>query len=227
MAVLGETERQALESVDAGIAGMQRTVEHAAMADALDAEILTRLAATFKDIAGRVNETFPPEIDSPTLNELRWRMVKVLTQSFDAEPTLDDADAMLLELEAIRHIVRDLLDEQPPIELRDAAKVIALLQEWLPGVPQAQLAELLGQSTRTLQRLAHAERGKTASDRVQIVARLVAILRHGWTPRGVMMWFERPRRELGGRAPAELLDDAAREGDLIRIARAGRVQGAA
>jgi hypothetical protein len=40
--------------------------------------------------------------------------------------------------------------------------------------------------------------GGVTSPRLEIVARLVAILRHAWTDRGVLAWFAKPRPELGG-----------------------------
>ncbi|HEX2161523.1 MAG TPA: hypothetical protein VHF88_06855, partial [Thermoleophilaceae bacterium] len=63
-----------------------------------------------------------------------------------------------------------------------------------------------------------------ADPRLTLVARLVSILRHAWTPAGVVAWFDRPRRELDGRAPRELLDDPANERILIATARSSRNQ---
>jgi uncharacterized protein (DUF2384 family) len=129
-----------------------------------------------------------------------------------------------MEMEAVRHIVRDLLDEQPPVELRDAPNVVKLLETWLPGVAVSQLAEILGLSERALQRRRHGEGGE-ATHRMGLVARLVAILRLSWTDQGVAAWFHRPLSSLGGRKPIDLLDDPGRERDLLLVARAGRVQG--
>jgi hypothetical protein len=64
-----------------------------------------------------------------------------------------------------------------------------------------------------------------SSHRIQVVARVVAILRHAWTDQGVYAWFHRPRADLGGGPPIVLLDDPGNERALLIAARAGRVQG--
>jgi len=118
---------------------------------------------------------------------------------------LDVADRALVQAEAARHVMRDLLQEQPPARLRRADAVIELLEEWLPGLSVRQLAELLGFSDRQVQRRRHDAGASTP--RMRLVARLAAILRHAWTDQGVYAWFHRQREELGGRAPVELLDN--------------------
>jgi hypothetical protein len=77
----------------------------------------------------------------------------------------------------------------------------------------------------TSQMRRHRQEGGAVPRRLQVVARLVATLRHGWTDHGVYAWFSRERLELGGHAPIDLLDDTDREQDLLLIARGGRVQG--
>lgn len=75
----------------------------------------------------------------------------------------------------------------------------------LPGIPFANVAELLAIDTLT------ARRWKTEMDkrtrRLRLVNQLVDILKHGWTPKGIMAWFHRPRRDLDGNAPIDLLDN--------------------
>ncbi len=221
--VLEEAGRQALEQVDKALAQIQQSLETAARSGALDPEVVERVDRTFRHAAARVNDNLPTEIDPQAAAEIRQRVIGILTRDFSDASSLDVADHFLVEMEAVRHIIRDLLQEQPPVELRDASKAIALLEGWLPGVTVGQLAELLGYSPRQLQRLRGDSRPST--HRTQLVARLVAILRHAWTDQGVLSWFYRERRELGGRRPIDLLDDARHEGDLINAARAGRVQG--
>ena len=223
MPVLEEQGRQALQSVDATLAQIQRSLEDAARAGALDSDMLDRFARTAREVAGRVNDNLPPEIDAQAADEIRRRLLGVVTRDFSEMASLDVADHVLLEMEAVRHIIRDLLQEQPAVEYRDASNVVAQLEEWLPGLTVGQLADLLGYSTRQLQRLRHESR--PATHRAQLVVRLVAILRHAWTDQGVLSWFDRPRQDLGDERPVDLLDDPARERDLVLAARAGRVQG--
>lgn len=225
MPVLGEMERRALASVDESLSGIQRALEQAAASGALDHEGLERMVRTFREAAGRVNRDLPPQVDAQAADEIRRRLLALLTLDLDSRPPLDLADDILVEMEAVRHVVRDLLDEQPPVELRDARRVLALLEAWLPGASLAELAALVGYSPRQVQRLRQA--GGAATHRAQVVVRLVALLRHAWTDRGVIAWFYRPRRDLDGSRPVDLVGEPAYERDLILAARAGRAQGAA
>lgn len=222
MPLLAPEERSALEDADAVVAEIQRAIEEAAAAGALDADAFARLRVTAREAAGRVNVLLPPHVDPVAADEIRRRLLRILTVDAAAAPSLDLADRVLLETEAIHHVVRDLLDEQPPIELRDAAAVVRQLEEWLPGATVAELAGLLGCSERQLQRMR--KEGGSASSRMQVVARLVAILRHAWTDRGVVAWFDRPREDLGGASPAARLEDPNAQRELLLAARAGRVQ---
>lgn len=224
MPVLDEVERAALVEADSELSGLQEALEAAAKHNALDEDLLERLRNTAREAASRVNRNLPPQIDADSRDEIRRRLIDLLTlRAEEGLGQLDVADRALVQAEAVRHVMRDLLQEQPPAQLRQAGAVIALLEEWLPGLSVRQLAELLGVSERQLQR----RRGDRASStpRMQLVARLVAILRHAWTDQGVYAWFHRDRNDLGGRAPAELLDDPGSERALLLAARSGRVQG--
>jgi uncharacterized protein (DUF2384 family) len=223
--VLQQPGRQALEKADAQLGRIQESLEAAARAGALDRDVFDRAAMTFRDAAARVNQNLPSEIDAQAADELRARVINILTREIEDAASLDVADAFLVELEAIRHIIRDILQERPPIDVADASEVIAQLERWLPGATVAQLARLLGISSRQLQRLRTDSR--PSSRRARLVLQLVAILRHAWTDQGVVAWFERERHEIGHKRPIDLLDDAGRERDLVNAARAGRAQGAA
>jgi hypothetical protein len=104
----------------------------------------------------------------------------------------------MVEIEAVSVGEAAHLQEQPPVELRES---------------------------RERQRQRRRRVGGPSPHQLQVVARLVAILRHTWTDQGVDAWFHRSRLELGGRAPVDRLDDPQNERELLLIARAGRVQG--
>jgi hypothetical protein len=217
-------ERQTIEAFDESILTFQRTMEEAAKSGALDPERLDRFVETVREVAGRANAQLLPQIDPDLASEIRQRLLAVLTLDRDKLSVLDAADQYLIDLEAIRHVLRDLLQEQHPRALRQRAdETVALLEDWLPNLSVTERAELLGLSTRQLQRRRH-DAGP-ASSREQLVARLVAILRNAWTDAGVLAWFKRSRADLAGRAPIELLDDPSSERSLLVAARAGRVQG--
>src|SRR6218665_1045370 len=129
MAVLEEVERRALEDADESLSKLQKSLEEAAAADALDDETLERMAQTAKEAAARVNDRLPPKIDPQATDEIRRRLIGVLTLDVDRMTSLDVADRLMVEMEAVRHVVRDILQEQPAIDVRDAAQIVALLDE--------------------------------------------------------------------------------------------------
>jgi hypothetical protein len=225
MPVLDEQDRAALLEADDELSGLQAALEAAAQSNAIDHDAVDRLRETAHEAVARVNANLPMHIDADTRDEIRRRLLEMLTLKLEEGGLLDLADRVLIDAEAVRHVVRDLLDEQPPVELRDEGATIRMLEEWLPGLTVGQLSELADVSVRQLQRRRR-DGGGVASPRLQLVARLVAILRHAWTDRGVVAWFAKPHPELDGKAPMELLDDPQRERDLLLLARAGRVQGA-
>ena len=224
MPVLDQQDRVALLQADDELSGLQAALEAAAQSSAIDRDSLDRLHETARAAVQRVNDNLPMHVDADARDEIRRRLLEMLTLGPDEGGLLDHADRALIEAEAVCHVVRDLLDEQPPIELRDEGVTIRKLEEWLPGMSVGQLS-LANISVRQLQRRRHDGGGMT-SPRLQLVARLVAILRHAWTDRGVLAWFDKPHFELDGKTPKELLDDPGRERDLVILARAGRVQGA-
>jgi hypothetical protein len=140
----------------------------------------------------------------------------------DAPGNLDVCDQLMIMLERIRHVVRDALDEHVDGISGDVGVVMADLERWLPHVPDQTIAKLVGVDRRTLSRW----RGQGGQPRrnLRVFARIVAILRHNWDEEGIIAWFERSRRDLGGRRPATLLANPNAEDELISAARAGRNQ---
>jgi uncharacterized protein (DUF2384 family) len=223
MPVLDEQERAALVEADDQLSELQAALEAAAHSNALDPELFQRLGVTARDVIHRLNQSLPPHLDADARDEIRRRLIELLTLPREDMHLLDIADEALLEAEAVRHVVRDVLEEQPPTQLRDASAVIGLLEEWLPDLTVKQVAELVGMSDRQLQR--RRQTSGNSSRRMQVVARLVAILRHAWTDHGVYAWFMRPREDLGDQSPLDLVDDPSNERALLIAARSGRVQG--
>lgn len=221
---VAENERQALVSEDQLLQDQQTALEAAARSGALDEPYLQHFTDTFKELAARLKGELLPRLEPEVALEVQGRLLSVLTMRLGERDVLDYADELLMEVEAVRHVVRDALQEQPRALLQDARAVAGQLEAWLPGLSQRELAALLGMSARTYQR--HREQGGEAGSREQTVLRLVAILRRGWSDAGVLAWFERPRLDLDGAAPLGLLGDPAREQQLLGLARGGRVQGA-
>jgi hypothetical protein len=161
------------------------------------------------------------DFDPEWIAEFRGLLLDSLRAIQNEEP-LDALDKLLLNIEAMRHLLRDALDGHVKGSEDDVATVVQQLQQWLPRASQAELAGLMGISTRQYQRWGQMHSEPTR--RAQIVARLVAVLRRSWTDAGVVAWFYRPRPELDGKAPCDVLDDVAFEQALFRAVRQGRAQ---
>lgn len=190
----------------------------------VDAEFLKRFKETAHRLARQVNSSLPLSFPAEASDEIRRTMIDTLTEAdeiAEARP-LDALDGLLIRLEQIRHIIRDALDESLGVKDDDGRGVAERLTVWLDGVRQRDIADLVGVSPRTLQRLL--KDGGTPPNRMRLAARLVVILRRAWTPAGVMAWFRRPRMELDNRAPIDVLDDPEYEERLMSAARQGRAQ---
>lgn len=146
-----------------------------------------------------------------------------ITNAMNAAPDdLDRFEAALIGIERVRHVIRDALDEFVGGASADRRRLIQEMRQSLPGVRQADLAELLDVDPRTIRRWG-SEPGE-AEHRLELVVHLVAILRHAWTPKGIVGWFRRPRRDLEGKRPIDLLADPASERNLLTAARSSRNQ---
>lgn len=139
-----------------------------------------------------------------------------------APSDLDVSDRLMILLERIRHVVRDALDEHVNGVSNDVGLVIADIERWLPDIPDQTIAGLVGVNRRTLSRWK--KLGGPPRRELRIFASLVAILRHNWDEEGIIAWFDRPRRDLGGRKPESLLGDPNAEDQLVSAARSGRNQ---
>lgn len=106
-----------------------------------------------------------------------------------------------------------------------AAKYVA---ETLGELEGGEVARLLGATTKSVDnwRRGRVEQIKRNPSRIALIGQLVYELRGSMTPRGILLWFDRPREQFGGSTPRELLDadvaDAA--GKLLPLARGGRGQ---
>jgi hypothetical protein len=188
----------------------------------IDGSAHKRLADVSKRLAD-----LKPQLETADLTyEQRATLYSALvdvSNAMTADPgDLNRFEAALIGIERVRHVVRDALDEFVGGANADRRRLLHELEGSLPGVRQADIAELVAVDPRTIRRWA-SEPGEP-EHRLQLIAKLVAVLRHAWTPKGVLAWFHRPRRELGDRAPIDLLDDPGSERSLLSAARGSRNQ---
>ena len=198
----------------------------------LAAKTSTKLLELDQDgIALELTETTRSESADYLLRALRT--LHRLEMGQGAEEPADQLHSALLDLEAVRHVLRDAIDHEPlrtlgeglaaKMSRADAAREVA---SWLPRLPRDQQAELLGIATKTLGRWQH-DADHIAPWRAEVVVRLVGILRHSWTDEGTFRWFSRPHPSLGNQTPTQVLesdDPLVAEQRLLATAQAGRAQ---
>ena len=193
-----------------------------------------------EDVAEAVHEIASAVVDRTAVD--RWEAVdpylalsvhRAVIQAEQAVRAARDPagrDRLRVALESLRQAFAAIAENEPVADER-SPKDIA---RWLAGiaeVPQTRLAALLGVSLRQFQRwVSPQERAcpeGADARRVRAVARIVNQLRFALTPAGVVEWFSWPREDLGGRRPAELLDEPERLPKLMAIAASIRATTAA
>jgi AraC-like DNA-binding protein len=207
-----------------GLARLREDLEQWASGphDAVDPEYVKRWVETARRLSVQLSNDLPPQLEPEAVAEIRKIIVNLLDtlQEVDEDRPLDSLDQFFVNAEAIRHILRDALDEHAGCRDDDARSLVAYLQEALPRITQADQARLAGISTRHLQRLG--KEGGTPPYQLVLAVRLVKLLRYVWNPEGVVAWFHRERTELDGHAPIDLASDPGFERTLLRLARQGR-----
>ncbi len=124
-------------------------------------------------------------------------------------------------LDVVRRISRRIDHER----IDDPQLAAASIFEALRGLPARDLGRLLGVSEKTVGAWRTGGVVERNSARVVVVAQLLTYLRASMTPRGLMMWFEAERPQLGGKAPLELLERPAEASEpLTALARGARAQ---
>jgi hypothetical protein len=232
--LLSKPEREQLQLVEGKIERWQTELQEdlatsAGQSEApggtLDSAYVARFVETAQRLSSQLHREVPPDIDPEALAEIRGHIIEGLQalNAIDEERPLDSVDAFLVHAEAVRHIVRDALDGQPDGSESSAKELLDGLDQKLPGISKKQIGNLIGVGERQVQRLAKDE-GRTPSRRLQLVARLAALLWRAWTPAGVVAWFYRDRPDLDGRAPIDVLEDPDYERALMLAARRGRAQ---
>jgi uncharacterized protein (DUF2384 family) len=218
-----EVKQSFTEAVESGFV---KAVEELAQSEEVGQAFEERLNEVGERLQKLPGQLEPSDFERDQLHELHTTLheTRDLVQELQQGDwrRLDILNDLLIHIEVIRHIIRDALDEHVTGMSTDAGGVVAQLNEWLPRTPQRELARLVGVNRRTL--LRWSEQQSRPHRRLQLVAQLVAILRHSWSEEGVIAWFDRANHELGDRKPISLLDDPSRERDLLTAARSTRSQ---
>lgn len=221
-------EKDRLENIEVELADLVepfvREVSKAAKTDEVDPSYVDRFRETAKRLIELNDELHEDDFDPRALAEFRGiiiNAIKDVAQADESRP-LDTIDSLLVHAEQLRHLVRDAMDGHVGGVGQSTKTVLESLRETLPTIRQVELAALLGKSQRQIHRWATQE--GPPPRRLELVARIAAFLRHSWTEDGVVAWFFRPRPDLRGKKPIDLLDDPNQEAELITAARRGRAQ---
>ena len=181
------------------------------------------VADAVREIATAIEQTRPP----------RWEMIDphhaviVLHSAVTAQRALDDPrsatarDQLRIALESIRQSLAAIAEQEHVSDERSPKEIVQWLAE-RTEVSQTRLAALFEVSLRQFQRwISTSETTQPEGEdarKVRAVARIVNQLRFVLTPAGTIDWFEWARDDLGGRTPAELLDDPQHLPELTQIA---------
>ena len=148
---------------------------------------------------------------------------RAVIQAEDAVRRADEPgarDRLRVALESLRQGFAAIAESEPIADERSPKDLVRWLAD-TTEVPQNRLAALLGVSLRQFQRWLSTQGAQPEGDdarRARAVARIVNQLRFSLTPAGAVEWFGWPRDDLGGRRPAELLDQPERLPELAAIA---------
>lgn len=211
-----------------GLADLREQVETEANgADLIDPDYVARWVETAKRLSVQLSNELPPQLDREAVAEIRGIIINLLAEleAIDPARPLDALDRFFVQSEAVRHIIRDALDEHVGCREDDARPLVAYMKQALPRVRQADQARIAGLSTRHFERLG--KQGGIPPRQLVLAARLVKLLRYTWTPEGTIAWFDRKRAQLDGHAPINVMSEPGLEQTLLGLAREGRAQHAA
>jgi hypothetical protein len=191
-----------------------------------------QMSATVPDEVSALVDSFDPVLHAEAPLRLEadpYLTTMLFAAAFRAEKALrhDNAETrrrdLRIALEQFRQALRDIVSNRPFAADTPVREVLANAAAAV-SVPQREFAELLGVSTRQLQRWLAADGPAPAGDdeaRIRIVAQLANQLRHAFTGPGVLAWFNRKHPALGVK-PVARLGDPLRYPELLSAASAAR-----
>jgi hypothetical protein len=190
---------------------------------------IERRAAWFRQVEDAVldlSNAIPQGVEDYDVRKLLGFAVD-LRRGLEDDPDGSDPDgavdlATVQMADVVRRIKRRLLHEK----LDDPGAAVQFVLGVLGGISVSEISTVLGVSTKTIGAWRHGAPVKHNARRVVVVAQAISYLRASMTPRGIVMWFESERDQLGMRTPLRLLDggEASAHATLVGLARASRGQ---
>jgi DNA-binding transcriptional regulator YiaG len=173
-----------------------------------------------------LSNAMPENLEDYDVRKL-FEIVVELRRLVEANPDERDTTgeielASMKAADIVKRIQRRLRHQR----LDDPQTAAASIFKALDGIGASELATLLGVSTKTVGAWRHGAPVARNSRRIVIVAQLLDYLQSSMTPRGLMMWFDAERDQLGGRTPLDVLDEneAAAHPVLLSLAIGSRGQ---
>lgn len=163
------------------------------------------------------------DYDARKLFEFLIELRRAIAADAAATDERGDVELATLKMRDVAHRIGRRLEHNALDDPQAAARAIFAT---LGNVGVGDLARLLGVSTKTVNTWKAGGPVSRRAERVVVLAQLLTHLRASMTPTGLVMWFDAPRHQLGGRTPLELLNDdeaVARE-TLMSLARGARGQ---
>ena len=166
--------------------------------------------------------------DNPVVRELLDLALELATR-VEADPTGEDFGWNVRETsDEIVEVIDALRREIEHRELDDPTAAAGFVIRELDALNQSEVAGLLAVDPRTVRawKASLPKEIRKSPERVVLVAQIIYDLRNSMTPHGMILWFKRPRPQLKGRTPIQLLDrDPIRAADPLRdLARGARGQ---
>jgi hypothetical protein len=189
-------------------------------------EVPPAIAALVRDLADALADLDPHQLgqDPYLLLEVEKAQLRALRALDEEDPALQRR-AMRLALESLRMLFARMAERAPISDDRPAKEVARWLASQL-DVSQREIAAALEVTPRTFGRWASEQEPQTPAGedarRLRVLAQVAADLRFALTGPGVMAWLSRPRRELDGAAPIQLLGDPDAALKLLQLARSVR-----
>lgn len=189
-------------------------------------EVPASIVGLISDLSEQIAEADSADlqaIDPYLWIELQQAALKALHAAHDYDAD-NQRGRIRVSLEQLRFLLTRLAERQPVAEDRQINELARWLDQVLT-VPQGRKAEVLGVAPRTFQRWVAAtptEPEPNDARALRIVARIANQLRHSLGGAGIVDWLERPRDELGGQRPADVLRDSDSAEQLLSLAVASR-----
>jgi hypothetical protein len=163
------------------------------------------------------------DYDARKLFEFLIELRRAITADPEAGDARGEVELATIKMRDVVHRIRRRLEHDALDDPNSAARSIF---QTLSTIGVGDLSRLLGVSTKTVNTWKGGGPVTRKATRVVVLGQLLTYLRSSMTPMGLVMWFDAPRHQLGGRTPLELLDDddAAAWEPLVALARGARGQ---